>query len=70
MFQEPRLTPPSLSVVTTIKASSSQQRYACLGAVSLVTGRRIILLDKVKEVVKIELSLKHQQNQQVGLLSR
>ena len=66
MFKAQRLTPLSLSLVRTILESASQERKDVLGAVSLVTGRVIDLLDRVKEAVMVGLSLQVQQQQQVA----
>ena len=70
MFQAPKLTLLSRSVVRTIQASVVQEKRDVLGAVSLVTGRGIFLLDRVKEEVMVELSLQLQQHQQVIQLNR
>ena len=70
MFQAPRPTLLALSVVRTIRASVLQKKRDVLGEVSLVTGLGIVLLDMVKEVVMVELSLQIQQHQQVAQLSR
>ena len=70
VLKVPRLTPLDLSVLITIQASVSQEKKDFLGAVSLVTGLGIVLLERVKEVVMVELSLQLQQYQQVARLSR
>ena len=70
VFQAPILTPLTLIVVRAIKVSASLERKDDLGAVSLVTGSGIVLLDRVKEAVMVDLSLKLQKHQQVAQLSR
>ena len=70
VFQAPRLTPLALSMIRTIWASVLQEKRNVLGEVSLVIGWGIVLLDKVKEVVMVDLSLQLQQHQQVAQLSR
>ena len=57
VIQAPRLTPLSLNVVKIIQASVSLEKKDALGAASLITGRRIILIDKVKEAVMVEINL-------------
>ena len=70
VFQAPTLTPLDLSVVRTNRACVFQEKNDVLDVVSLVTGSGIVLLDMVKEVVMVELSLQIQQHQQVAKLSR
>ena len=70
VFQAPRLTPLALSVVRTNWASVFKEKRDVLGAFSLVTSWGIVLLENVKEVVMVELSLQLQQHQQVTQLSR
>ena len=70
VFQAPRLTPLSPSVVKTIHESVLHKKKDVLGAVSLVTGWEIVLLDRVKEVVMVDLSLQLQEHQQVPQLRR
>ena len=70
VFQAPSLTPLALSVVRWILASFSHERKVFLGAVSLVIGWGIILLDKVKKVLMVELSQQLHQHQQVTRFSR
>ena len=62
--------PLSLSVVRTIRLSVSQEMKDSLGAVNLVTGCGIVLMDKVKEVVMVEFSLQLNKHQQVIQLNK
>ena len=62
VFHAPRLSLLSLCLVRTIHVSSSLERKDALGAASAVTTCGIFLLDRVKEVVMVKLSLQLQQH--------
>ena len=62
VFQAQRLTPLALCVVRSIRESVLQEIKDNLGAVNLVTSLGIVLLDRVKEKVVLELTLQLQQH--------
>ena len=57
-------------MVRTMWMSLSQEKKEVLSAVSLGTGGGIIVLDRTKEVIMVDLGLQLYQHQQVTRISR